>query len=57
LAVAKAQVRLLYRASIRLFDVRFSGESRDIPKCLSALADLRHHPDSGKRTLEEGHAA
>jgi hypothetical protein len=41
----------------RLFHVRFSGESRDISKCLSALAGLRHHPDSGKGTLEEiGHA-
>ena len=45
------------RAFGRLFHVRFSGESRDIPKCRSALAGLRHHPDSGKHTLEEiGHA-
>ena len=40
----------------RLFRVRFSCESRDIPKCLSALAGFSHHSDSGQRTLEEiGH--
>src|SRR5258708_8101653 len=37
----------------RLFRVRFSCESRDIPKCLSALAGFSHHSDSGQRTLEE----
>src|SRR5260221_13009980 len=37
----------------RLFRVRFASESRDIPKCLSALAGFSHHSDSGQRTLEE----
>jgi hypothetical protein len=45
------------RAIGSLFHVRFPCESRDIPKCLSALAGFSHHSDSGQRTLEEiGHA-